>query len=216
MTQLYIDSARSTEWEQALSCGLTSRATCNPLLLREAGLAVTLASLTALHAQAVALGLEELHLQAWPDERGDWLPVARQLSDLSDRVVVKLPAVQAAMDCAVRLRHERRRVLITAVSNPVHGLWAANVGADFVAPYVGRLGEAGRDVEALVDELVALQRGGGPRVLAASVRDLMTLGRLLRQGVAAVTLRWSVLQQAMVDQATLDAVRQFESARLGF
>jgi hypothetical protein len=52
-------------------------------------------------------------------------------------------------------------------------------------------------------------------VLAASVRDLATLGRLLRQGVAAVTLRWPLLQQAMADQATLDAVRQFESARLG-
>ena len=54
--------------------------------------------------------------------------------------------------------------------------------------------------------------GGGPRVLAASVRDLDTLGWLLTLGVGAVTLRKTLLDEALGDAATIQAVAQFEEA----
>ena len=88
------------------------------------------------------------------------------------------------------------------------------VFADFVAPYVGRLNESGRDAHGLIDTLVALQQRGGPTVLAASIRDLPTLGRLITQGVGAVTLRKALLDEALADEATLGAVAQFEAVRL--
>lgn len=214
MTRLYIDSADPTEWADALACGLVRRATCNPLLMDAAGWRVNMDSILALWSHAEQLGLEELHLQAWPDESGDWWPVARQIAALSARVVVKLPAVPAAMRAAMALRQQQTRVLVTAISNPLHGLWAHEVGAQFVAPYVGRLNEAGQDAHALVDTLVAVQQASGPTVLAASVRDLHTLGQLVRQGVGAVTLRKGLLDAALNDTATWSAVQQFEAVRL--
>lgn len=158
--------------------------------------------------------MEELHLQAWPDEHGDWWPVAQAIAALSPTIVVKLPAVPAALRAAMALRRQGTRVLITAISNPLHGLWAHQVDAQFVAPYVGRLTESGQDAHALVDTLVALQNRPGPTVLAASVRDVSTLGRLIRQGVGAVTLRKGLLDSALADEATLGAVAQFEAVRL--
>lgn len=215
MTRLYIDSAAPAEWRAATEAALVCRATCNPLLMQAAGWPVTLATAAELVHQAEAVGLEELHLQAWPSAPGDWLTVALQLAGLSPRVVVKLPAVPDALRAAQVLKRRGTRVLITAVSNPLHGLWAAEMGADFVAPYVGRLNEAGRDARALIDTLVALQNRQGPVVLAASVRDLTTLGRLVTQGVGAVTLRKALLDEALADPATLSAVAQFEAVRLG-
>lgn len=214
MTQLYIDSADPTEWAAATGSALLRRATCNPLLMDAAGWPVTLDSTVQLVAEARRLGLTELHLQAWPDASGDWTPVAQSLAALAPFVVVKLPAVPAAMRAAQVLKREGTRVLVTAISNPLHGLWAADVGADFVAPYVGRLSEAGRDAHGLIDTLVALQQRGGPTVLAASIRDLPTLGRLITQGVGAVTLRKALLDEALADDATLGAVAQFEAVRL--
>jgi transaldolase len=213
MTKLYIDSASVQEWTVAAQHALIRRATCNPLLMVEAGLPVNMDSAKALHAAARKLGFEELHLQAWPNEKNDWTPVAEQLAALDHRVVVKLPAVPEAMVTAKRLKSQESRVLITAVSNPLHGLWAAEIGADYVAPYVGRLKEAGRDATALVSELVSLQVQGGPKVLAASIRDLATLGRLINLGVGAVTLRQALLQEAMADAESVKAVEQFELAR---
>lgn len=216
MTRLYIDSADPLEWADAMACGLVRRVTCNPLLMDAAGWPVNMNSVKDLWTQAQQMGLEELHLQAWPDELGDWRPVAQEIANLSDRIVVKLPAVPAAMRAALALRQVGKRVLITAISNPLQGLWAQEVGAQFVAPYVGRLNEAGRDAHALIDSLVALQQGGGATVLAASVRDLSTLGRLITQGVGAVTLRKDLLDEALGDDATLNAVTQFEAVRQGW
>lgn len=215
MTRLYIDSAVPGEWQAAAHAALVRRATCNPLLMQAAGWPVTLDTATELVRQAEAVGLEELHLQAWPSAPGDWLDVALRLAALSPRVVVKLPAVPDALRAAAVLKGRGTRVLITAISNPLHGLWAAEVGADFVAPYVGRLNESGRDAHALIDTLVALQNRQGPVVLAASIRDLATLGRLVTQGVGAVTLRKALLDEALADEATLSAVAQFETVRLG-
>ncbi|MFM2262027.1 MAG: Fructose-6-phosphate aldolase 1 [Pseudomonadota bacterium] len=214
MTRLYIDSAAPQEWAEAVQCGLIRRATCNPLLMDAAPWRVNLNSVQQLWQAAQTLGLEELHLQAWPDEQGDWWPVAQAIAQLSPRIVVKLPAVPAAFKAAVALKKQGTRVLITAISNPLHGLWAAEAGADFVAPYVGRLSEAGQDAHGLIDTLVALQQRQGPTVLAASVRDLTTLGRLIQQGVGAVTLRKSLLDAGLADPATLTALAQFEAVRL--
>ena len=215
MTRLYIDSAAPAEWQAAAQAALVRRATCNPLLMQAAGWPVSLDTATELVRQAEAVGLEELHLQAWPSTPGNWMDVGLRLAALSPRVVVKLPAIPDAMRAAKALKQRGTRVLVTAVSNPLHGLWAADVGADFVAPYVGRLNESGRDAHALIDTLVVLQNRQGPMVLAASVRDLAMLGRLVTQGVGAVTLRKNLLDEALADEATLSAVAQFENVRSG-
>lgn len=213
MTRLYLDSADTGHWAHARRAGWTRRVTCNPLLIDAAGLPVTHATAQALAQRADELDLEELHLQAWPDEQGRWEPCAQALAALSARVVVKLPAIEDALRAVPILKAGGTRVLVTAVSNPLQGLWAAELGADFVAPYIGRLAEAGRDPFALLQSLLALQRQGGPTVLAASIRDLDTLGRLVALGVGAVTLRHGLLCQCAEDAATLEAVAQFEAAR---
>lgn len=213
MTRLYLDSADTDHWAQAVAAGWTRRVTCNPLLIAAAGRAVTLPTAAALVASAIEIGLQELHLQAWPDDAGQWEPAATALAELDPRVVVKLPAIDAALRAVPVLKGAGARVLVTAVANPLQGLWAAERGADFVAPYIGRLAEGGRDPWSLLDALLALQRQDGPRVLAASVRDLDTLTRLVGLGVGAVTLRHGLLAEAADDPATHEAVAQFEAAR---
>ena len=214
MTRLLLDSAETKHWAQAVAAGWTRRVTCNPLLIAAAGRPVTWDTAASLAQSAWELGLDELHLQAWPDAEGRWEPVAQSLAALDARVVVKLPATVDALRAVPALKAAGSRVLVTAVSNPLHGLWAAELGADFVAPYVGRLAEGGRDPWPLLEALVALQQRGGPTVLAASVRDLATLARLTTLGVGAVTLRHALIVEAADDPATREAVAQFEAARM--
>jgi len=211
--KLYLDSAHLTEWQTAVDHGWTRCVTCNPLILEAAGWPVRLESCAKLVELAAQTGLVELHLQAWPDSQGDWLPAAQQLSDLAPWVVVKLPAIVPALRAATQLKQQRRKVLITAICNPLHAVWAAEMGADYVAPYVGRLNEAGRDANDLLKSMVSLQNSGGPIVLAASVRSFEVVSQLLQMGVAAATLRYDLLKQAEHDTQTLLAVEQFESAR---
>ena len=214
MTRLYLDSANTADWAELAASGLCTRATCNPLLVQAAGLPVNLATAQSLAQSATRLGLEELHLQAWPDEHGNWEPMAQAIAALGAHIVVKLPAVDAAMQAAKVLCRQGTRVLVTALSNPLHALWAAEVGTSFVAPYVGRLNEAGRNATALLETLVTLQNQGGPRLLAASIRDLDTLGQVIRLGAYGVTLQKKLLLEGLADPQALMAVEQFERARV--
>ncbi len=213
MTALYLDSANTQEWAQISQLGLSRRVTCNPLLIQAAGLPVTMATLEQLAQESVRLGLEELHLQAWPNEQGDWLPVAQAIANLGDHIVVKLPAVAAAMVAAAQLKQKGYKILITAISNPVHALWASQIGADYVAPYVGRLQEAGVDTTALLNSMVIQQKLGGPIVLAASIRNLEMLNQVIQTGVAAVTIQKKLIHEGLTDPQTSLAVQQFEAAR---
>jgi transaldolase len=213
MTALYLDSANTQEWAQISQLGLSRRVTCNPLLIQAAGLPVTMATLEQLAQESVRLGLEELHLQAWPNEQGDWLPVAQAIANLGDHIVVKLPAVAAAMVAAAQLKQKGYKILITAISNPVHALWASQIGADYVAPYVGRLQEAGVDTTALLNSMVIQQKLGGPIVLAASIRSLEMLNQVIQTGVAAVTIQKKLIHEGLTDPQTSLAVQQFEAAR---
>lgn len=213
--KLYLDSAHPTEWKAVVDRGWTRSVTCNPLILEAAGWPVTLDSCAKLVEHAAQTGLVELHLQAWPDAHGDWLPVAQQLSDLAPWVVVKLPAIAPAMRAAMQLKQQQKNILITAISNPLHALWASQIGADYAAPYVGRLNEAGRDATDLLKCMVNLQHRNGPRVLAASVRNLEVVSQLIQMDVAAATLRFDLFRQAEQDPQALSAVEQFESARSG-
>jgi transaldolase len=215
MTHLYIDSANISDWAEMVAAGICTRATCNPLLLQAAGHPVSLATATMLAQAARDTGITELHLQAWPDPLGDWEPVGQSLAALGPHIVVKFPATVPAIKAAKRLRAEGKRILITAVSNPLHALWAAEIGANFVAPYVGRLNEAGRDAMALVHTLVTLQNKGGPALLAASIRDLPTLAQIISMGAFGVTVQKKLLNEGLYDAQTALAVVQFEQARTG-
>lgn len=211
--KLYLDSADFQEWEAVVNNGWTRSITCNPLIMESAGWAVDLASCKKLVQKADAMKLHELHIQAWPTADGCWYTVAQQIAEFAPWVVVKLPAIPAAMNAAIKLKSANLKVLITAVSNPLHALWAYQNGLDYVAPYVGRLNEASVDAVELIKSMVELQNKNGPKVLAASIRDLDVLGRLIQLGVGAATARYGLFKKAEDDELAWSAVHQFEAAR---
>jgi transaldolase len=91
-------------------------------------------------------------------------------------------------------------------------LIASALGADYAAPYLGRIGDAGRDGHA---EVIAMQRaieglGSTTRVLVASVRETRDLSRLAAAGLHTFTLSAGLLSALFEQPETLAAARQFE------
>jgi len=78
--RLFLDSADPQAWRAWLPSGLFRGITTNPTLLKRAGQPCDLASLRALSQEALALGVRELHLQAWGS---DLLTCGRALADLA-------------------------------------------------------------------------------------------------------------------------------------
>ena len=61
------------------------------------------------------------------------------------RIVVKAPTTVEGTAAAAKLRDEGVRITMTAVYSAAQALVASALGADYAAPYLGRMNDAGRD-----------------------------------------------------------------------
>jgi transaldolase len=176
-----------------------------------------LPSYLRLLAQAGDCGLPELMLQLpYTDVRQGlvWLDALQAAAARAGvHLTIKLPC---HADWEPLMRAVRARdvpVLLTGVANPVQLLWATQMGAAYVAPYLGRLEAAGRDVWALVAACVAVQPQG-TGLLAASVKTSEVLAKLIAAGAVAATLQPALIASLATDSITADAMHQFDADTL--
>mmetsp|Transcript_46830 Transcript_46830/g.114197 ORF Transcript_46830/g.114197 Transcript_46830/m.114197 type:complete len:145 (-) Transcript_46830:76-510(-) len=131
-----------------------------------------------------------------------------------DRVVVKVPIVSAGVQAATMLVKSNVRVCLTACYHHKQSLIASNVGAEYIAPYLGRMTDAGRDGfnECLKMQQVIEGLQGETRVLVASIRDCQTMIDLAAEGMETFTISPDVARELFVEPLTKEAAAAFEDA----
>ncbi len=214
MLSLYLDTADVTQWQTWLPTGLFYGVTCNPILLERADVSCDLETLEAIAQQALKLGAQEVHLQAWGDSAAKLEKVGQALSSLDRRIVVKLPATQIGTTAAKALIKAGIPVTLTAVYAVHQVLIAAAIGASYVAPYLGRINDLGRDGRA---DLILMQQvldgiGSQTRLLTASVREVEDIAVLAARGVNTFTFSEAIARAFFNVPATLKATADFERA----
>lgn len=211
--KIYLDSAQVASWTLPAGCPAVQGVTTNPSLVFQAGLPVTLASYLTLLQAAADHGFAELMLQLPSSDLGEaarWLDALRSAADKARvELTIKLPCAAEWEACIRLVQQSGQAILLTGLSNPVQLLWARDMQAQYVAPYVGRLANDGRNVWALMQACVALQPRG-PKLLAASIKSPEVLAQLMGMGAAAVTLPPASLVAWSTDALTQAAMAQFE------
>ena len=210
--KLYIDSANFGDWKLPEGCPPLQGVTTNPSLILAQGLPVSLETYLTLIERAGHSRIPEIMLQApRPDayEFASWLDrLLPGAAKSGVRMVIKAPCHPDWASIFKIVREASVPLLLTGLSNPLQLMWAESLGADYVAPYIGRIAEAGRDPWPLLKACIRAQEAG-TRLLAASVRDSDTLSRLLALGSHAVTLRPEFILNHAEDDLTHSAIRKF-------
>ena len=212
--RLYLDTADTAAWEKWLPTGMFYGVTCNPLLLERAGVACTPTVLKSLAQQAFDLGMQEVHLQAWGDSTPALLNIGNLLSGFDQRIVVKVPATQPGTMAAKMLIRSGIPVTLTAVYSIRQVLIAAAIGASYVAPYLGRIDDTGRDGFAEVATMQQVLKGvrSTTRVLTASIRNVEDIPELAERGVDTFTFSEAIAQAFFEVPETIEATLDFERA----
>jgi TalC/MipB family fructose-6-phosphate aldolase len=206
---LYIDSADRPLIAELWGSGVFAGVTTNPTILDRAGLGQR--DVPDLYAWLTDLGVGTVFVQVLGRTRDEMLRAAEELRSLGP-VTVKIPATAAGLSAAGVLVGEGAQVLLTAVYHPVQALMARDCGIQGVAPYVGRMTDAGRDGVASV---IAMQQAIGrepTRILAASLRSGDDIAGLAAAGVPDFTLGGPLARAVLDDELTSRAVEEFESA----
>lgn len=218
--RLFLDSAEPDAWREWLPSGLFHGVTTNPTLLRRAGLPCRLDTLADLTTRALDLGCREVHLQAWGGGAEALEACGRQLAGLAPgRVVVKLPVTRAGACSARALIEAGVPLTFTACYEAAQVLVAAALGASYIAPYLGRIGDLGRDGPAELARMGRCLRsvGAETRLLVASLRSPEDLARLADAGLDTFTLGPAIAAGLFASEATERAAAAFEldAARAG-
>ena len=210
MLSLYIDSADRPEVEALMRTGAFSGATTNPKLLRAAGLGPR--DLPSMYAWMLDAGARDVFMQSWGDNAEALYANGQQLLAIGDRAVVKVVASHAGITAASRLHAAGARVLLTAVYATHQAVTAGAIGLKFIAPYMGKLTEAGVDGRRAVVTMHEVLRatGSNTRVLAASLRSTADITHLAQQGVDAFAIPAPVAWKFFEDAYTQAAVNEFD------
>jgi transaldolase len=224
--RLFLDTADTTEWQNWLPTGLFYGVTTNPLLLEKAQVTCSVEQLKELAKQAFNLGAKEVQLQTWGTSVDALVKTGELLAAISDRpsgtgnadrVVVKVPITKVGTQAASQLIAQGIRVTLTGVYAVHQVLIAAALGADYAAPYLGRINDLGRNGR---DDLVAMQReiagvGSATRILVASIRSVDDIAFLATQGLDTFTFSPAIAEAFFDVTATNQAATDFEQAARG-
>jgi transaldolase len=206
---LYIDSADRDLIAEVWRSGVFAGVTTNPTILERAGLGQR--DVPELHAWLTDLGVRTIYVQVLGSTRDEMLRSADRLRSIGP-VTVKVPATAEGYAAARTLVEQGVPVLLTVVYHPVQALMARDCGIQGVAPYVGRMTDAGRDG---VGSVIAMQQAIGSeptRILAASLRSADDIARLAAAGVPDFTLGGELARAVLDDDLTRSAVAEFEAA----
>ena len=206
---LYIDAADRQLIEELWGSGVFAGVTTNPTILDRAGLGQR--EVPDLYRWLTDLGVGTVYVQVVGRTRDEMLRSAEALRALGP-LTVKVPATAAGFSAAGALVRDGAQVLLTAVYSPVQALMARDCGIQGVAPYVGRMTDAGRSG---VESVVAMQQAIGTeptRILAASLRSAEDIARLAAAGVPDFTLGGPLARSVLDDELTRAAVDEFEAA----
>jgi transaldolase len=212
--RLFLDTADTTQWQNWLPTGLFYGVTTNPLLLERSQVACTVEQLKDLARHAFDLGAKEVQLQTWGTSVDSLVKTGKLLAAIDDRVVVKVPITKVGTESASELSAQGIRITLTAVYAVHQVLIAAALGADYAAPYLGRINDLGRNGR---EDLVAMQKeivgvGSATRILVASIRSVDDIAFLATQGLDTFTFSPAIAQAFFDVTATDRAATDFEQA----
>lgn len=212
--RLYLDTADTEAWRTWMPTGLFYGVTTNPLLLERAQVKCNLRTLKPLAQEAFDLGAKEVQLQTWGDTVEDLVSTGKQLAAIDSSVVVKAPITRIGTTAASHLIAAGVRVTLTAVYSVHQALIAAALGADYVAPYLGRINDAsgnGRETLAKMQQALTGVKSS-TRILAASIRDIEDIAVLASQGVDTFTFSSAIATAFFNVSATETATADFARA----
>ena len=212
--RLYLDSADLKSVLPLLSTGVFYGVTTNPLILSESQMPMS--NLGNFAKAVLGAGAKEVYFQSWGNDAATLLLRGRELAQIDGRVIVKLPVTKEGLSAASTLAEEGIKTCITAVYTPFQALLASAVGAAYVAPYLGRINDSGRDGYAIISKMAqSLQQiDSSTEILAASIRSSADLVTLAQDGVRCITFSTSIAERLFQEPMTLEATRAFEEAAM--
>ena len=216
--RLYLDTANSVDWEDFMPTGAFYGITTNPLLTKKLGLNYGEIAWEEMVSKAAELGAKEFHVQIYGDAKRA-LSFAEHVYGLGQtsniECVIKIPLTFEGISLAPKIKEFGAKILMTACYEPKQMITACALKADYVAPYFGRMMDAGLDAMANMQIIEKIARKNKCTPVVASLRNAKQMLEIAEMGHDCFTISPDVARDLFDSQLTEEASFAFETAATG-
>jgi len=205
--RIFLDTANLEHIRHGVSLGVVTGVTTNPSLVSKEGKV----DYRKLVEEICAIVPGPVSTEVLGQDVKTMVAEAREIAKWADNVVVKIPASPEGVEATAVLAKENVKVNFTLCFTLNQAMLAAEAGARFISPFVGRLDDIGEDGMMVVADIVEYldHYQLSAQVIAASIRHPQHCLMAAKVGAHIATVPYQVLMQMVRHPLTDIGIRRF-------
>lgn len=208
--KFFIDTANLAEIEEAKELGIIDGVTTNPSLVAREG-CQNRDDFKKLIYEICEVVQGPVSAEVVSTDVDGMLKEARELAEIHEHVVVKIPMITDGLKATRRLAAEGIKSNVTLVFSPLQALLAAKAGATYVSPFIGRLDDISQTGMELVAQILEIYQNYifETEILVASVRNPLHVLEAALMGADVATIPFKVIAQLAQHPLTDIGMKKF-------
>lgn len=204
--KLFLDTANLDEIREIKRWGVLSGLTSNPTLIAREHEDIET------HMKALCAEVDgPVSLETTETEPDAMYEQGVKLSQVAPNAVVKVVMTPPGLEVGKRLVADGIPVNVTLTFSPAQAILAAEIGATYVSPFLGRLDDVGADGMYALREICEIYevQGYDTLVLAASLRHPMHVVEAAKAGADVATMPYDVFSKLVKHPLTDSGMEKF-------
>jgi transaldolase len=208
---IFIDTADLKEIESAAKWGIIAGVTTNPSLIVKAGGSFldTIKTIVKLVDGPISAEVKQASVE-------EMLKQAKDLAKLHSNIVVKVPMTPDGITLTKQLSKAGIKTNVTLVFSLAQALLAANAGATYVSPFLGRVddkygaGEGYKVIKTIKEAFIA--NNIKTKIIAASIRSRQHVEECAHIGIDVATIPYKYIVEMFEHELTTAGLAIFKKA----
>ena len=207
--KLFLDTADVESIADSFETGLIDGVTTNPTLMMKSG-----RSPDDVYQELINLGVPDVSMEVV----GNSFEMIQEGLRLSEKfkyqATIKVPCTPEGLLACRELSRNLIKVNVTLIFSPSQAILAAKAGATYVSPFVGRVDDNSFGGLCLIKDIANIyqkQNWKMTEILAASIRDVRSVGRAFEYGANICTLPPVVFRKMYKHILTDKGIELFEN-----
>ena len=207
--KLFLDTADVESIADSFETGLIDGVTTNPTLMMESG-----RNPEDVYQELINLGVPDVSMEVVGDSYEMIQEGLRLAEKFKYQATIKVPCTPDGLIACRELSRNCIKVNVTLIFSPLQAILAAKAGATYVSPFVGRVDDNSFGGLCLIKDIANIyekQNWKNTEILAASIRDVRSVGRAFEYGANICTLPPVVFRKMYKHILTDKGIELFEN-----
>ena len=206
--KLFLDTANVEHIKEANEMGVICGVTTNPSLIAKEG-----RNFNEVIKEITEIVDGPISGEVVSEDAEGMIKEGREIAAIHKNMIVKVPMTVEGLKAVKVLAREGIKTNVTLIFYANQALWAANAGATYVSPFLGRVDDISMDGMELVRTIAEIfeVHGINTEIIAASVRHPIHVIEAARAGAHIATVPYALVMQMVKHPLTDAGLEKFKA-----